>query len=595
MHRGCEKRLAKLTRRFEKQRQKAIEKQEQLAGLVQELEQALETGVLKKATSAYQKLDADIELIEASGLPDQQVRPAKQALRAMLPRLRELQNWRKWGTDQHRESLCQSMEQLVDADLEPELLADRLQELQIEWKGLDRSGSPGNRALWDRFHTASDRVFERCGPYFEEQARQRETNRTQREALCTDLEEFLEKIDWESMDWKKAVRAEREMRNAWSALGPVEPKARRELDKRFRKALKVLNKHLAEERTRNQAHKQRLITEALALRDAPDLEKAIQEVKNLQRQWHTTVAGKRGHENRIWREFRTACDEVFARRHKQDETRREALTANQKTRQDVCEELEVLVQSVSAGERELQQGFQALEIRWNAAAELEVPQSAVRELLRRWEQAARRYRERLREFRYFQAREQLERLRRRAALCDELEGYLEHPGDGSLVLQDIQSRWESLPELGDAVLQDRIDRRYRGAQRALAEQGELLEAQLKGMAGNQEKRENLCLHMEILAGAESPPEAAQQRLAVQVDRLSEHMRQGEEDERREAVRLETEWYLSGPASEQARVSLEQRFVRALQVMLEGRADTATRGGPETNGSDGSREIALSGV
>ncbi len=579
--------LGRLVEAMQKQRRKALDRQDRLDGLAAELEQALEGGVLKKATSLYSRLEADVELIEASGLPDAQIHNAKQVLRALVPRLRELQNWRKWGTDLNRESLCRSMEELVDADLEPGLLAQRLRELQTDWKGLDRSGSPGNRALWDRFHGASDRVFARCGPYLEEQARQRETNRSQREALCADLEAFLEKIDWETVDWKKAVRAEREMRNAWSALGPVDPKTRRALDKRFRQALRTLNKQLAEERGRNQAHKRRLIDEARALMEESDLEKAVREVKNLQRQWHTSVAGKRGHENRIWQEFRAACDQVFARRQAQDELHREELRANLKVRQDICEALEVLVQSANPGVRELQHDFQALEGRWSAAAELQIPHSAAQGLLRRWEEGLRRYRDRVREFGRLKDREQLELLHRRAVLCEELEGYLEHPEDARPVLQDIQTRWQSLPALGDPAVQEQIDRRYLTAHRALVEQGARLEAQLKGMALNQERRESLCLHMEVLAGMESPPEEAQQRLALQVERLSEHMQQGEGDVHRGAMRLEKEWYLTGPPGEETKASLERRFLRALQAMTDDPADAAAPGAlarPESGGS-----------
>ena len=359
-----------------------------------------------------------------------------------------------------------------------------------------------------------------------------------------------------------------------------------------RKALRTLNRHLAEERDRNQAHKQRLIDEALALRDEPDLDKAIQEIKELQRQWYTSVAGKRGHENRIWREFRAACDQVFVRRQEQDEAHRETLRANQKTREDVCEALKVLVQSANPGERELQQEFEALERRWNAAAELEVPGSAVRGLRRRWEAGVRRYRERVREDRRVQAREQMELLHRRAVLCEELEGYLEHPEDAGSVLQDIQARWQGLPALGNRLLQEQIDRRYQSAQSALVEQGDRLAAQLKDMAVNRERRENLCLHMEVLAGMESPPEEARQRLALQVERLSEHMREGEGDVRTEPMRLEQEWYLTGPAGEQSRASLEQRFLSALRAMTDGPGDDGIAGALENPGSTGSPSCGL---
>ena len=275
---------------------------------------------------------------------------------------------------------------------------------------------------------------------------------------------------------------------------------------------------------------------------------------------------------------------MFERRQEQDEAHREKLRANRKTREDVCEALEVLVKSAGPGERELQQDFEALESRWSAGAELEVPGAAAQGLQRRWEEGVRRYRECVREYRRDWDLEQMELLHGRAVLCEELEGYLEHPEDARSVLQDVQARWQGLPALGNSVLQEQIDRRYHSAQSALVERGDRLEAQLKDMAVNRERRENLCLHMEVLAGMESPPEEARQRLALQVERLSEHMREGEGDARGGAMRLEQQWYLTGPAGEQARASLEQRFLRALRAMTDGRDGYGSAGAPDHGGA-----------
>ena len=53
--------------------------------------------------------------------------------------------------------------------------------------------------------------------------------------------------------------------------------------------------------------------------EEPDLGRAIDETKRLQRDWHTTVPARQKDENRLWQRFRAACDAVFARRQAQQE------------------------------------------------------------------------------------------------------------------------------------------------------------------------------------------------------------------------------------------------------------------------------------
>ena len=94
------------------------------------------------------------------------------------------------------------MEELISTDISLEAMSLRLHDLQMQWKELDKGGSPVNHPLWERFHSASERVYEHCKPYLEKQAAERDANRQLREQLCRELEEFLDQVDWERMDWK---------------------------------------------------------------------------------------------------------------------------------------------------------------------------------------------------------------------------------------------------------------------------------------------------------------------------------------------------------------------------------------------------------
>ena len=81
-------------------------------------------------------------------------------------------------------------------------------------------------------------------------------------------------------------------------------------------------------------------------------------------------------------------------------------------------------------------------------------------------------------------------------------------------------------------------------------------------AANQQRRGEICLHLEIRSGVDSPPELAEARMAFQVSRLSGRMAAGEGDPLEAAPQLERDWYVCGPAPEPAMSELEARFERA---------------------------------
>jgi DNA repair protein SbcC/Rad50 len=94
----------------------------------------------------------------------------------------------------------------------------------MDWKGLEKTGPRASPPVWERFHKACEAVQERCRPYLEAQAAEREANRAARESVCDQIEDFLAKVDWERVDWKRVLRAERETRHTWASIGPVEPR-----------------------------------------------------------------------------------------------------------------------------------------------------------------------------------------------------------------------------------------------------------------------------------------------------------------------------------------------------------------------------------
>lgn len=547
--------------RLAAQRKEAEARVKGLVDRIVELEEVLERGELKRAETLHQDIVTDLDLARKSGIEDASITKLNARLRPLSPRLRDLQHWRRWGANQHRTALCEAMEALREQDLPLPAVAERLHVLQADWKGLDPSGAPVNRALWNRFHQASEAVYERCRPLLEAEAAERDANRAAREQVCQQLEEFLARVDWTRVDWRRVMHAERETRQAWASVGPTDDRHRRRLDRRFRRAIQELDQRLESERARNQTFKQGLLEQARGLGDVADLEAAIEEIKSLQRQWHTTVPARQREENRLWQDFRAACDAVFERRSALQQAHRAELDANLKSRESLCEEAEALVNR-QGDARTLATAHRELEHRWRDTESLPVPRQAAAALSRRWRQAGEQLHARIREQEALERRAALELLAQRASHCEAIERQILNLGGSGVDPESERQSWAALPPLADASLQEAMTARLNRVLEAMGDPN-LLGSLRAELGPNQERRHRLCLELEIAAGAGSPPELNQERLRLQVERLAERMAEGEGDRLKGVPELLVDWYSCGPAPADRR--LDQRVAQVLTV------------------------------
>lgn len=555
--------LEQLEARLGSQREESTRRLQTLPDRLNELEEALAGGALRRAEALHQGILEDLDLARLCGLEGGQVAASTGRLRSLSPRLKELQHWRRWGANQHRTALCEAMEALRDQDLPLAAVAERLHVLKADWKALDPAGGPVNRGLWNRFHQASEAVYARCRPVLEAEAAEREANRAAREAVCRQLEEFLARVDWGRIDWRRVMHAERETRVAWASIGPGDDHQRRPLERRFHRAIKELDERLEQERKRNQAFKQGLIARVRSLAEVADLDTAIEETKGLQRQWHTTVPARQREENRLWQEFRAACDAVFERRAALHQAHRAELEGNLRARESLCEEAETLA-AATADSRTLTGAIHDLEQRWRDAASLAVPRQGANALARRWHQVQENLRKRVHTLESGERRATLDLLAQRAALCESVERQvLGLPGPASDVdLTGVRQAWSELPPLPDpdlqAALKARLDRALEAADRPDA-----LSRLRVALGAGEGQRRRLALELEIAAGLDSPPELHPERLKLQVERLAERMAEGEADRLKGVPELLFDWYRCGPAP--ADPGLEARVSRVLDT------------------------------
>ncbi|MGF2735999.1 DUF349 domain-containing protein [Marinobacter sp. DUT-1] len=430
-------------------------------------------------------------------------KPFQARIQLLTGQFRELSDWQGFATEPKQISLCEQMEYLAEQPMEPEAKAERIKELQTEWREL---GGSSDRALWTRFKSASDRAFEPCKAYFEAKSGLKQANLEKRQAICAELETFLENADWTTIDWKGAERIHQTARQEWKAAWPVEFRDNRPVQKRFDDLLKRLESPLDEERRRNEGLKQAIVEKAEALIEHEPLQEAMNEAKALQSEWKAIGITRHREDRKLWQAFRKACDQIFARRDAQRNARQQATETADREATELLDQLAGVTADSSA--ETLGDALEKLrETKGNTLSQ------------------------------DVKDRVQAARLQFQQALDDKL-------------LQQKVSQWQELV-------------RARG-------NGGVAPSELPGhwqtLASNQTglSDRELVIRAEILAGAESPAEDQQRRMEIQVQRLSEGMGNSEQtgDRLSELEKLVAQWCLQ-PSDNTPEAALSERLNNAL--------------------------------
>ncbi len=281
---------------------------------------------------------------------EQTTRRLKDGAGALLGRVRELRDfadWQRWANLGVQEELCQEMELLASPpESAPEMTADEVAraftDLMKRWRQAADVPQDKGQAIWERFKKAHDLIYPRCEPVFVAQRQEREEGLSRRVALVEEAERLSE-----STDWLRTAQRLTALQAEWKTLGPAPRKEQQALWKRLRRACSVFftrrKADLAgrkQEWAANYEKKEALCVRVEALLEAEDLKAAIEEVKQIQREWKTIGPVRRNRSDTIWQRFRQACDGVFDRLN---EGARRVAAERIAVREALCAELEALL------------------------------------------------------------------------------------------------------------------------------------------------------------------------------------------------------------------------------------------------------------
>lgn len=468
-------------------------------------------------------------------------------------RLREMRDWLHWSNNELRERLIERVGEIDTEALHPDAVTARLKELRSRWNELEQAERmPGEKrrhtapqGQWRRFQKACQQAFDAAKPYLEQRSEVRQ-------AELKELQQFIEEAQAVAADRERngrdLLRYQRAAREAIRNLDALPPRKRGEMATALRSLMDALSSGLDRHFEAIADEKRRLIAEARKLVHERERDQAIERAKALQAAWKQAGRTRRKLDDQLWREFREPIDPLFA----DLEQARDQHLAEQQARTDamtrLCEQAEELAaaqdpQAAAGPMNGLREAFE----------QAGRPPGALRN---RFEHAVARHEARLSDLHRADARRQQAGLEK---LADAVQQGWEALAAGEMLAEVPEPEADLIDDPVYASLRERLDTLQNPSR---------IEAFREQVGSNASAARAVVIEMECISGLETPAPDQEQRMAVQVRRLSDRLGRGSArpDLDAERMQLRRRWYDSLPHDPALHKELARRFRAAEEIL-----------------------------
>ena len=242
--------------------------------------------------------------------------------------------------------LCVRAERLAGVDMIKDAIRE-LNELHHEFKHIGPVPKEEKEAVWQRFKAASDAVYERRDSYLQKLQTDLQANLELKQMLADEAEAYATYQTDRIKEWNEKTKAILELQKRWEIVGGLPRAKAKEVNKKFWSSFKsffnnknVFFKKLDEEREQNLSIKNELVKKALELKESEDWEKTSGDLKELQQKWKDVGPVPEKFREKVFKEFKDACDYFFSQRRGQQGKVEQEQIDNLNVKTAICEELE---------------------------------------------------------------------------------------------------------------------------------------------------------------------------------------------------------------------------------------------------------------
>lgn len=275
---------------------------------------------------------------------------------------------------QLKEALIFKLKQLRTANLPVREAEANLRALQDEWEEIGPVQNEEWESLKNAYWETVRAVYDKFNEHYEQQRAVLKENIDAKKAIIQQLSTLNQGIDQvtSAKEWDQKTKEVLSFQEAWKKIGFGSRKENELVYQDFRKqcdiffqAKKEFSKDIESKFKEVADRKRKLIEEAKALSDSKDWKNTSEKLIHLQKKWKE--AGNAGHrfENKLWTEFRGACNVFFEAKEAHFKVQDEANAVNLQSKNELISkvqewEIPADKQEAIAGLRSFQQAFNEL-------------------------------------------------------------------------------------------------------------------------------------------------------------------------------------------------------------------------------------------
>lgn len=223
-----------------------------------------------------------------------------------------------------------------------------LQELHKQWKHIGPVEPENREPMWEKFSAFTKTIHDKREAHFS-------ALREKRGELIEEKKKLIEQIKAVPTDlnkhhlWQKAIKEVRTLGDAFKKIGRLNHpdndlvwEQYREATRTFNRAKNDFYKNLKKDHQENLQKKRALVEKAEAMKDSDDWRWATNEFKRIQAEWKKIGHVPKKESDKIWKQFRAACNHYFERLTAKNKEKDQALMGNFEAKEKVLKELQAL-------------------------------------------------------------------------------------------------------------------------------------------------------------------------------------------------------------------------------------------------------------
>ncbi len=227
----------------------------------------------------------------------------------------------KHNLEEKQKLIAFANELLLNEDIE--YCFRELQMLHKVWKELGPVDREHRNEVWDQFSNLTKAIHDKRQDFYKGLRNGFEENIQKKEQLIAAINAIDFTQNKTHADWQKCIVKIELYRKEFIEITNIPRKKNEELWNKFKEATRAFNKgkndfykDIKQEQQDNLTLKIQLVEKAKALKDSDDIEKTAEILKKIQLDWKKIGHVPKKYSDKLWKEFKDACNDFFNRYHK---------------------------------------------------------------------------------------------------------------------------------------------------------------------------------------------------------------------------------------------------------------------------------------